>query len=122
MGDNETMHSSFELPALLNRHQENGAAWMPFLEAPSLLMGIYVVRDNDRDDHQPHAMDEVYHVLSGRGVLHVDGEDLPMQPGTVVFVPARRNHFFHSIEEELALLVFFSRGDTLKTPDPEISR
>ncbi len=50
-------------------------------------------------------------MASGRGVLRVEGEDLTVGPGSVVYVRARAAHRFHSITEELRVLVVFSATD-----------
>ena len=51
-------------------------------------------------------------MVAGRGRVRVDGEDRPVRPGSVVFVPARAEHRFHSIEERLELLVVFAPAET----------
>ena len=30
---------------------------------------------------------EVYHILAGEGVMHIDGEDAPVRPGSTVYIP-----------------------------------
>lgn len=104
------MEDIFELGKLLDEQQKAGAPWLPFLQLPSLVAGLYVVASEDREEHHPHEMDEVYYAIRGRGVLRVAGEDTPINAGSIVYVAANREHFFHSIEEELALLVFFAHG------------
>ncbi|HSG39002.1 MAG TPA: cupin domain-containing protein, partial [Thermoanaerobaculia bacterium] len=37
-------------------------------------------------------------------------EDMAVGPGSVLFVAARVEHRFHSIAEDLEVLVFFARG------------
>jgi mannose-6-phosphate isomerase-like protein (cupin superfamily) len=44
--------------------------------------------------------------------VHVAGEDRPVQPGTFMFVAAGAEHRFHSITEELELLVVFAPAET----------
>lgn len=39
-----------------------------------------------------HSYDEVVFVLSGRGVLHLDGGDRPLRPGTCVYLPPGTRH------------------------------
>ncbi len=73
--------------------------------------GLYVLPAGGIDEQQPHAQDELYYVASGRGVLRVEGEDLTVGPGSVVYVRARAAHRFHSITEELRVLVVFSATD-----------
>lgn len=98
----------FEMPELLARRQESKKPWLPFLRVPSLYCGVYVLGAGAEDLQKPHDDDEVYYVESGRGVIRVDGEDHDVKPGSIVYVKARADHRFHSIREELKLLVFFS--------------
>jgi quercetin dioxygenase-like cupin family protein len=39
-----------------------------------------------------HAQPEIYYVLSGEGVLRIDGADHPLSPGTCAFVPGDALH------------------------------
>jgi len=50
----------------------------------------------------------VYYVISGHGAITVAGEDRPVKAGTLVFVAARVEHRFHSIDEDLRVLVFWA--------------
>ena len=60
------------------------------------------------DTQSPHAEDEIYYVVSGRGAIDVAGERRPVQPGSIVFVAKEVEHRFVDIEEDLSLLVFFA--------------
>lgn len=83
-------------------------AHLEFLRRASMSAGIYVLEAGADDSQQPHAEDELYHVIEGRAVLEVDGDQRPVQPGTVVFVAAGTPHRFHSIASKLVVLVVFS--------------
>jgi quercetin dioxygenase-like cupin family protein len=73
-----------------------------------LSVGVYLLPAGGTDDQAPHQEDEVYFAVRGRATLHVAGEDHPVQPGTMLFVPAEVVHFFHDITEELVLVVFWA--------------
>lgn len=73
-----------------------------------LSVGVYTLPAGGIDDQTPHAEDEVYHVVRGRGRFQVSGADHPVQAGSLLFVPARADHRFHDIEEELILVVFWA--------------
>jgi mannose-6-phosphate isomerase-like protein (cupin superfamily) len=45
-------------------------------------------------------------------MIRVGTEDRPVEPGTIVYVPPRVEHRFHSITEELRLLVVFAPAET----------
>jgi mannose-6-phosphate isomerase-like protein (cupin superfamily) len=55
-----------------------------------------------------HTYDEVIYVLEGEGVLHVDGEQARLSPGSCVHLPARLVHCLANTgESELRLLGVF---------------
>jgi mannose-6-phosphate isomerase-like protein (cupin superfamily) len=45
-------------------------------------------------------------------MIRVGVEDRPIAAGSVVYVPPRVDHRFHSITEELRLLVVFAPAET----------
>jgi len=55
--------------------------------------------------------DEVYYVASGRASIQVGDEDQVVRTGSIVFVPARVEHRFHDIAEDLSLIVFFAPAE-----------
>ena len=71
-------------------------------------MGLYVLPAGQPDPQSPHTEDEVYYVVKGRGSVRVDGEDRPVTPGSIIYVGEAVEHHFHSITEELSLLVVFA--------------
>lgn len=74
----------------------------------SCSVGLAVWPAGALDDQKPHAEDEIYYVVSGRGRIRVAGESREVVPGSVVFVGAHVVHQFHDISERLDVLVFWS--------------
>lgn len=103
---------AFEINELIQQRQDAGKLYYEFLRVSTMSMGIYTLAAGGKDPQQPHNEDEVYYIVSGRGQIHVAGEDRPVQPGSTVFVAAHDEHYFHSIEEELNILVFFAPPET----------
>ena len=101
---------AFELAELLTERERSGQLYLEFLKVPTLRVGIYALPAGGTDPQQPHAEDEVYYVIEGRGVIWVGDEDRPVAPGSVVFVAAGVEHRFHDIAEDLTILVFFASG------------
>src|SRR3954452_16763681 len=97
---------AFELADLLAAQASGGRAYREFLRVPALSMGLYVLPAGGVDPQQPHTEDEVYYVARGHGQIRIGAEDRPVQAGSVVFVAAGVPHRFHSITEDLAILVF----------------
>ena len=98
----------FELSDVLKRRQESGERYLEFLNVPAMSAGVYVLTAESTDPQQPHTEDEIYYVVSGRGRVRVGDDDHEVQPGSVVFVAAGVEHKFHSISEDLMLLVIFA--------------
>ena len=99
---------AFELDDLLTRRKESGRAYLSFLKSDSLSTGIYHLPAGAADGQSPHKEDEVYHILKGKAMLVVDGQEQPVKPGSTVYVRRTVEHRFRAIEEDLTVLVFFA--------------
>jgi mannose-6-phosphate isomerase-like protein (cupin superfamily) len=55
----------------------------------------------------PHAQDEIYVIVRGRGVLLHDGKRESFEPGDLMFVAAGTEHRFEDFSEDLAVWVVF---------------
>lgn len=86
--------------------------------SPGLEVGVYVLVAPEPDRQQPHADDELYYVLEGRGVLEVEGKPVPLEQGQSVFVPAGTLHQFTAYEG-MSVLVIFARQWRLAPAGPE---
>src|SRR5262245_57987019 len=102
---------AFEIADVELRRRAQGVRYKEFLRKPALSAGLYVLAAGGTDPQQPHSEDEVYLVLRGRGRIRVGDEDRAVEPGSVVYVPARVEHRFHDITEELSLAVFFAPAE-----------
>jgi mannose-6-phosphate isomerase-like protein (cupin superfamily) len=100
--------AAFEMPELLERHERSGQAFVEFLRVPSMSAEIYSLPVGGVDLQMPHAEDEIYVVIRGRAVFRGADEDRPIRPGTVLYVRAGVEHRFHTIEEDLAVMVLFA--------------
>jgi len=102
---------AFELSQIAARREQAGKLYLEFLRVPSLSVGLYSLAAGGTDPQQPHTEDEVYYIVSGRGSIKVGSEDREVQAGSVVFVAAGVEHRFHSITEDLDILVFFAPAE-----------
>lgn len=101
--------AAFRLSEIDERRRRAGDdPWLEFLKVPSLRTGLYVLPAGSVDPQGPHTEDEVYYVVRGRGRFTADGEDMAVEAGAVLFVAAHVEHRFHSIEEDLEIVVFFA--------------
>lgn len=99
---------SFEMIDLVTMQQRLGERYLEFFMGDSLSMGLYVLPAGDVDPQQPHTEDEVYYVVSGHARFTSGDEERDVQPGMVIFVEKGAEHRFHSITENLMLLVVFA--------------
>jgi mannose-6-phosphate isomerase-like protein (cupin superfamily) len=85
--------------------------YIEFLRVDDLSAGVYRLGAGAVDPQGPHTEDEVYYVVGGRATIRVGTEDQEVAPGSVVFVAAGVEHRFHSIIEDLAVLVVFGPAE-----------
>jgi len=85
-----------------------GKNWLEFMRSSSLSVGLYELPAGGTDLQEPHTEDEVYIVMQGKATINVNGEDQPVQAGSVVYVAKQVPHKFHTIEEDLSVLVLFA--------------
>jgi quercetin dioxygenase-like cupin family protein len=106
---------AFELRQVDGRRAAAGVAYLEFLRVPAMSAGLYHLAAGATDPQSPHAEDEVYHVLRGRARIRVGSEERDVGPGSVVYVAARVPHAFHSISEDLDVVVVFAPAEGTRT-------
>ena len=107
---------AFEIGQLIEQQRYAGKADLEFWRVPALSLGVYRLPAEDVDRQSPHTEDEVYYVVSGRAQIQVGEEDRSVSAGSIVFVAARVPHRFHSIAEDLTVLVFFAPAEYSNQP------
>jgi mannose-6-phosphate isomerase-like protein (cupin superfamily) len=101
----------FELAQLLEERKQSNKLYLEFLKVRDLSMGLYILPAGGVDPQSPHTEDEVYFVVIGKAQIKVADEDRAVQAGSIVYVAKNVEHRFHSIEEELTVLVFFAPAE-----------
>lgn len=104
--------AEFSLDDVNVAHAAAGQMWHEFLRVPDLSLGLYVIRVGGDDPQSPHNEDEVYFILSGKGVLRAGDEEFPAEAGSILYVAKQVPHRFHDVTEELRVLVFFAPAHT----------
>jgi quercetin dioxygenase-like cupin family protein len=79
-------------------------------ESASILVGLNCFEPGQ--EHALHAhqgMDKVYHVVSGRGLFLLEGQDIPMEAGVMLVAPDGVPHGIRNDgEERLVVLAILS--------------
>lgn len=99
---------AFELHEIVEQHAKQGQRYYEFFRDAALSLGLFVLRVGETDTQLPHTEDEVYHVIKGNGIIQVGSEDRPVAAGSTVYVGRGVDHRFHSITEDLTIMVFWA--------------
>jgi len=105
------MEWTFDMTRLAAEQEGSPEPWREFLRVPDLSAGIYHLKAGAADGQTPHGEDEVYYCLAGKARLRVGAKHLEVAPGRLLFVPARAEHRFEQITEDLTLLVIFGPAE-----------
>ncbi len=96
--------------------QQKSTRYHELLRIPTMSAGLYLLPADSADTQSPHAEDEIYYVLRGKAhfrVITPEGEqDREVSPGDTLLVLAHEEHLFHSITEDLEVLVVFAPAET----------
>jgi mannose-6-phosphate isomerase-like protein (cupin superfamily) len=109
--DKEMGMQVFTVSNLMTARTEAGELYHEFLRVPAMSGGLYQLAAGATDPQQPHTEDEVYYVVQGKAQIQVGDEHSPVESGSLVFVAANADHRFHSIIEDLTVLVFFAPAE-----------
>lgn len=109
---------AYELSHLISEREAGSKLYLEFLKVPDLSMGLYILPAGGKDPQSPHTEDEVYYVVRGRAKIMVADEDQAVQAGSIVYVAKNVAHHFHSIEDDLTVLVFFAPAEYSNRPQP----
>ena len=91
--------------------QQSGKLYHEFLRVPAMSAGLYELAAGATDPQQPHTEDELYYIVRGNGQIRVSEEDAHVEAGSLIFVAANVEHRFHSIIEDLSIVVFFAPAE-----------
>lgn len=107
----------FTLPDLMVAREKSEKLYHEFLRVPAMSAGLYQLEAGSTDPQQPHSEDELYYIVQGKAYLQVEQEDIAVEAGSLVFVPAHVEHRFHTITEALSVIVFFAPAEySLRQP------
>jgi mannose-6-phosphate isomerase-like protein (cupin superfamily) len=88
-----------------------GKSYSEFARTSDLSAGVYRLAVGASDTQPTHREDEIYYVVAGRAQFTAGRRTVPVEPGSVLFVPAKEAHKFHDILEDLEVLVIFAPSE-----------
>jgi len=98
----------FDLAQIVGGHSENGELYHEFFKAKRVSVGLYGLKAGETAPHSPHTEDEIYYIVSGAGTIEIDGEHREVSAGSVIYVEEHVPHRFHTITEDLSIIVVFA--------------
>lgn len=96
---------------ILKKLDASGNWFYSFMSKGSMDAGILRLMHKETDPQDPHTNDELYFVIKGNGFIRIESKDIPIKPGSIIFVPARKKHHFHGNSDELQVLYVFAGED-----------
>ena len=102
---------AFEIDELIAQQITEQRSYLEFIRQPSMSVGLYRLNAGVVDRQKPHSEDELYYIVQGKGLINVAGQDKEVKPGSLVFVAAGLEHYFHFITEDLVTIVFFAPAE-----------
>jgi mannose-6-phosphate isomerase-like protein (cupin superfamily) len=85
--------------------------WIEHLRVTDLSVGTYSIPAGGTDDQEPHTEDEIYVVTAGRATFEAGRDQVPVEPGSVLYVAAGEVHRFTDVTEDLATVVLFAPAE-----------
>ena len=107
---------AFELSALVAACDKTSDRYLEFIRHPTLSVGLYMLPAGAIDTQEPHTEDEIYYIIKGSGSFLVETETRAVAAGSVLFVPANAVHRFHTITEDMTILVVFAPAEYTNAP------
>jgi mannose-6-phosphate isomerase-like protein (cupin superfamily) len=82
-------------------------------------VGLFRVARGTEGEERPRGEEQVYLALEGRGRFRMGDEDFAVEPGFLFAVPARVEHGWHQVSEDMLLLAFSTPPEGSVPPAPE---
>ena len=95
--------SLLDLENILLKQKEN--VFIEGLRHGTMRVELYI--PNKIDYQQPHDQDELYFIISGSGILKLEGNNIECKENDVIFVPAKTNHMFENFTNNFKTYVVF---------------
>ena len=105
------MSDVYHTDEILKKLDSSGNSFYSFLSKNTMDVGILHLMPGEKDSQGPHINDELYYVISGNGLIHIENNDVPIRRGSVIFIPAGKKHYFHGNTNELQILYVFAGED-----------
>jgi mannose-6-phosphate isomerase-like protein (cupin superfamily) len=106
----DTDLSVYALKNIERPRNPKGNEWNPFFKKKTLTFGLYMLPGKTGGDSTLlHLFDEVNLITRGSGKFSVGEQLMDVQVGDIVYVRKGNGHFFHHLDTDLDILIFFEK-------------
>lgn len=98
----------YKITELAARRKASAADYLELFRQGSMSAGVYMLPKDAFDPQRPHSEDEMYYIISGHGHFKCGDEDVEVEPGQAIFVAKGVEHRFHTITEDMTIVVVFA--------------
>lgn len=101
---------SFTMDEVTATRNPSQNVWNPFLNVPTMIFGMYMLPSSVGGDNDlTHTWDELNIVVNGSSTFTVDGDDVAIRPGSLVFVERGAPHRFRNLAADIDVLIFWNQ-------------
>jgi len=94
---------------LVDQLEQENTNYLEVLSKDAL--SVELARYPNPEAKTAHKTDELYFIISGSGMVHVEDERYAVDEGDVVYVEQGTEHDFFDIEDEITALVVFASAE-----------
>lgn len=99
------------LELLEAKNQEDKTAFYEFLDVATMSAELFELEAGGSDTQNPHDWDELYYIISGKAQFMCGNKSKAVMTGDTIFVAAHIDHYFYDIEQDMKILVVFSKKE-----------
>jgi mannose-6-phosphate isomerase-like protein (cupin superfamily) len=90
----------------LDRLRSEGTELANLMQVGNLSIDIF--KPSGVDNQMPHDRDEVYMIISGKGILNCDNKRSNCKTGDIIYVPAHKLHRFENFSNDFCAWAVFT--------------
>ncbi len=116
-GERDPLWSHTSLDQIRKNARRNENVWERFFDFKSLHLGLYMLPEMlNGDSALTHRVDEINIVTKGEALFRIDGGDIAVKPGSIIWVREGTPHLFHTLKGDFDVLIMFHQKPDTRTP------
>ncbi len=110
-------HANYFLNTIREKAGKDTVVWTVFHNSKTMMLGLYTLpRRTGGDSTLVHKVDELNIVTKGTAKFSVDGKDIDVKEGDIIYVTKGKGHYFHNLKSDLEVMILFEKK-SIQKPD-----